>query len=207
MKKWQYKSLNLALALTEQRNVCKTLKLNNYPNSFVNSVKNKRSKKSGEDVKKTWSRSITIPYVRGLSEALQRVFSSLEIRVVHRPISSLRRQLVRVKDPVPPLQQTDVVYCIPCRSCSKVYVGQTSRLLETRLKEHRAAVKYARTDVSAVADHIWNLGHLMNFQDTSILDQSSNQYQRCALESWHIQRCSNINREVGSLPSVYRCLH
>ena len=48
-----------------------------------------------------------------------------------------------------------------------VYVGQTSRLLETRLSEHKAAVKHARTDVSAVAEHVWKLA----IKETSRLPQ------------------------------------
>ena len=82
----------------------------------------------------------------------------------------------------------NVVYCIPCKTCSKVYVGQTSRLLATHLSEHKAAVKQAKIDVSAVAEHVWKLGHQVDFQSTSILDHKNNQFRRCALESWLIQR-------------------
>ena len=139
-------------------------------------------------------------------EAIQRLLYPLRIRVVYRPASTLRKQLVRVKDLVPPLKQANVVYCIPCKTCSKVYVGQNSRLLETRLSNHKAAVKHVKIDVSAVAEHVWKLGHQVDFQSTSILDHENNQFRRYALESWHIQRHNSFNGEGGPLLPVYRCL-
>ena len=35
--------------------------------------------------------------------------------------------------------------------CNEVYIGQTGRPLPSRLKKHKAAVKFAKTDVSAAA--------------------------------------------------------
>ena len=55
----------------------------------------------------------------------------------------------------PSTQNSGVVYIIPSSVCPKVYIGQTGWFSGTRLKEHRAAVKFVKTDVSAVAEHIW----------------------------------------------------
>ena len=93
-------------------------------------------------------------YIKGLSEAIKRVLSPLSIRVLFQPHSTLRQKLVHVKDPTPVLQMANVVYSIPCTTCSAVYIGQTGRLLKTRLDEHRTAVKHAKCDTSAVAEHV-----------------------------------------------------
>ena len=86
-----------------------------------------------------------------------------------------------------------------------MYVGQTSRSLETRLKEHKAAVSHAKTEVLAVAEHVWKENHQMDFQQASILAQEMDTCQRCLLESWFIQTDKHmINREVGSLAPDYR---
>ena len=44
-------------------------------------------------------------------------------------------QLVRPKDVVDPAKQDGVVYRIPCE-CGKVYIGETGRPIQDRIKEH-----------------------------------------------------------------------
>ena len=63
--------------------------------------------------------------------------------------------LVRPKDPVPPEERVGVVYRIPCKDCTKAYVGQSARSLVLRLKEHQRAVYNADMNTSAIAEHIW----------------------------------------------------
>ena len=149
---------------------------------------------------------VVIPYIKGLSEGIRRILSDVDVKVVFKPYATLRQQLVQPKDPIPTMRKSNVVYSIPCTTCPAVYIGQTSRCLETRLKEHKTAVKYARTEISAVAEHIWVKQHQMDFQQTSILAQESNLHQRCSLESWYIQKQCTVNRELGSLLSMYSSL-
>ena len=141
-----------------------------------------------------------------VSEAIRRVFSPVDIIVAFRPHSTLTRMLVNVKDPTPSHHVSNVVYSIPCTTCSKVYIGQTGRLLQTRIEEHKTAVKYAKCDVSAVAEHVWERNHHVDFQSVSILARDCNLNQRLSLESWFIRKSSTFNREMGSLPPAYNCL-
>ena len=66
--------------------------------------------------------------------------------------------LTKVKDTLPPGKQSNVVYRIPC-SCVQVYIGETKRRLETRLKEHRDACERRMMEKSAVAEHAWEHHH------------------------------------------------
>ena len=124
--------------------------------------------------------------ISGFSEAVIQMFATIKVRVLFRPHNMLRRQLVRVKDPTPTLHTSNVVYSIPCKTCSSVYIGQTGRLLKTRVDEHKTAVKYARTEESVVAEHVWVHNHQVDFQSVSILARESNLHRRLALESWFI---------------------
>ena len=133
------------------------------------------------------------------SSARAHIYTPLALR-------GLRRLLVKVKDRTPKEKKASVVYSIPCTTCPAEYIGQTGRLLETRLSEHKAAVKHAKCDVSAVADHVWNHHHQMDFSNTSVLAQENNQHQHGLLESWFIRTRTTSNREVGSLLPVYSCL-
>ena len=47
--------------------------------------------------------------------------------------TTLRSRLVRPKDPADPSRQDGVVYKIPCE-CSKVYIGETGRPMQERIK-------------------------------------------------------------------------
>ena len=80
-----------------------------------------------------------------------------------------------------------------------MYVGQTGRLLKTRIDEHKAAIKYGKSDVSAVAEHLWVDEHDVDFQSVSVLAWESDPHRRLSLESWYIKTLNTFNREKGVL--------
>ena len=47
-----------------------------------------------------------------------------------------KSEVSALKTPVPHMLQNNLVYQINCPGCSASYVGQTSRLLQQRFKEH-----------------------------------------------------------------------
>ena len=59
------------------------------------------------------------------------------------------------------------VYKIKCKDCEGCYIGQTSRNLETRYKEHMRHVKHLDVEKSAIAAHSLSLGH--RFEEKPIL--------------------------------------
>ena len=81
-------------------------------------------------------------------------------------------QITRVKDPLPREKQANVVYEVPC-TCGKVYIGETTRQLGTRLKEHKDACIKGFTYKSAIAKHAWMEDHAVRWDDTRILQHAS----------------------------------
>ena len=73
-----------------------------------------------------------------LSEWVRRVCNNCNIRTAFKSADTLRSTLVEVKDSIPKEKESEVVYEVPC-SCEKVYIGETKRTPEIRMKEHRAA--------------------------------------------------------------------
>ena len=67
---------------------------------------------------------------------------------------------MRVKSKIPQDQKKGVVYEVPCADCNSIYIGQTGRNLEMRLKEHQYAVK--RQDEIAV--HAQESGHDVDWE-------------------------------------------
>ena len=65
---------------------------------------------------------------------------------------------MRPKDAVEPTKQDGVVYKIPCES-GKVYIEETGRSMNERIKEHDRDIQLARTQTSAVLEHANETGH------------------------------------------------
>ena len=76
-----------------------------------------------------------LPYVQGVSEPLRRCLDQQGFRTVFKSDTTLRSQLVRPKDIVDPAKQDGVAFRIPC-DCGKVYIGETGRSMQERIKEH-----------------------------------------------------------------------
>ena len=64
-----------------------------------------------------------------------------------------------------------MVYRIPC-SCNQVNIGETKRILETRLKENRGACKREMIEKSAVAMRATGR---MHSEETTVLDHGRGQ--------------------------------
>jgi hypothetical protein len=87
------------------------------------------------------------------------------------------------------------IYCIPCE-CGKVYVGQTGRTIEARLKEHRRHVHLNQLEKSAVEEHSITTSHLIDFNSTSILGKATKYVDYLVKEGIEIWlHPNNFNRD------------
>jgi hypothetical protein len=79
-----------------------------------------------------------------------------------------------------------------------VYIWQTSRSVDIRLKEHQPHIRLEHPDKSAVAEHSIDQGHHIQFHGSSIL-ATKTKYMDCIVrEAIEIElRPYSINRERG----------
>ena len=138
-----------------------------------------------------------LPYVKGLSEQLRRCLQQQGVRAVFKSETTLRSQLVRPKDAVDPAKQDGVVYRIPCE-CGKVYIGETGRPMQARIKEHDREIRLARTETAAVSEHAHNTGHKPLWNEVKFTDRDPYYYTRRVKEAIYIRLHPNkINRDSG----------
>jgi len=78
---------------------------------------------------------------QGTSETISRILQPYNIRVAHKPTTTLRYLLTNVKDRDEPNNRQGAVYKIKCSDCQASYIGETGRNLNTRLTEHKRATK------------------------------------------------------------------
>ena len=108
---------------------------------------------------------------------------------------NLRSHLVRWKDALQPNKQDGVVYKIPCE-CGKVYIGETGRAMQERIKEHDRDIRPARTQTSAVSEHANGTGHLPIWKE--VIDRDPHWYTRRVKEAIHVRlHPNNTNRDSG----------
>nr|VZI39585.1 unnamed protein product [Spirometra erinaceieuropaei] len=131
-----------------------------------------------------------------VSEAVSRLLAPLGVGVAHRPEATMRRQVMRPKDPQPRHETSGVVYRIWCSCGQSNYVGETGRPLRTRIAEHAAAVRMNDAN-SQVAAHSTRPSHTFKFDEAEILARGDNRVGRELLESWFtgpqsINKCNHI---------------
>ncbi|KAI8490873.1 hypothetical protein Bbelb_312920 [Branchiostoma belcheri] len=143
--------------------------------------------------------NITIPYVQGVSEKLRRIFQNFNIATNFKPHSTLRQRLVHPKDRPHKGTKANVIYKLKCEepNCNNTYIGETSRPLKVRYKEHcrPSANGYS----SAIFHHLQhNQGHSFKLESTNVLDRETRWWERCVKEAIY-ERMYNptLNREGG----------
>ena len=80
---------------------------------------------------------VVVPYIKGLSEVCARIYISHGAKTATRPFQTIRNLVVHPKDKMQKEEVSEIVYRIPCKSCDKVYVGETGRNVGVRMNEHK----------------------------------------------------------------------
>ncbi|BHF73119.1 hypothetical protein SprV_0401619500 [Sparganum proliferum] len=179
--------------IAELQYLRRVFKANGYPRNFVNRCIRKRNERPNRTDTKVWR---ALPYVKNVPEAVGRLLAPLGVGVAHRPEATIRRQLMKPKDPLPRQETSGVVYRIWCSCGQSNYVGETGRQLQTRMAEHAAAVR--RNDASSqVAAHSTVSGHTFKFDEAKILARGDNRVSQELLESWFtgpqsINKCNDL---------------
>ena len=200
----------------EDNHIKKVLKVCQYPSWTFREIERQNNVQKAQVAPNNKSRSrgrVTLPYIHGVTEKLSRILKDAKVDTSHKPYCKLRSLLVHPKDKLKPKEKSGVVYKVPCKNCTGVYIGETGRLLGTRLKEHSDEIldldnsRFTRSSASqlssvrhksAITDHVLQHNHVADFDNVSVVDRENNRKLRCIKESIAI-RCenNNINRDQG----------
>jgi hypothetical protein len=89
-----------------------------------------------------------------------------------------------------PQRTAQCIYNIPCE-CGRSYVGETGRPLSVRIGEHKFNLKNGLLDKSKLAQHAFEEGHQISWNETKILQIEVNSRQRKYKESAHMACMEN----------------
>ena len=190
-------------ALRETKRLTEALTANNYPANFIY---NGRQLNIRQEVNDTDQRGMVIlPYAKGFSKRIAKVLRGFNIKVAHKPIRTISSILKKPKDKIEKEASRGIVYKIKCKDCDCVYIGQTSRALKTRVKEHAKAIA-TLDENSLLAKHHLRHSHQIDLASVETVDRSSARRQRLILEAWHSVRDTNAINGYIALPNVYNSI-
>ena len=162
---------------------------------------------------------VNLPYFKGMTEPLSRIFNKAGITTSIRSRGSLRESFVRPKDKLEIPESTGVVYYLPCSGSDGTpcpdngcYVGETERTVASRISEHFSTARISGTSTlkSAVMTHAREKDHHFRRDDFSVLSSGDqNWHDRGIKEAIYIRALKpSINRDQGRhlLPPNYDSL-
>lgn len=108
----------------------------------------------------------TSPFVGGLNNRLSFLFASIEgLRVCLYLLVRIDKFFSKVKSSKGPLEnKTKAIYKLKFRDCTAVYVGQTSKYLNSRVSEQRRDCTLGKP-TSVIANHCVEFNRNFNFDE------------------------------------------
>ncbi|KAJ8911562.1 hypothetical protein NQ315_007943 [Exocentrus adspersus] len=185
-------SSNLNIFDQEKDHIKNILKENAYPEGFVEkTLLQIENPPNNNQNRQNPTSNMTIPYIPRISERLKRLGNEFNIRTTFKTNNTLRSILTHTKPKNKDQNEKNCIYKIPCQ-CGKHYIGETSRPLDVRVKEHKNYVRDYQVDRSHLAKHVWDNGHQINWKQASIIQKEPNFGKRKLKES----ACIKLNGGV-----------
>jgi len=194
----RFHSSNLEIVKTILRNNC-------YPADLVNKKikdrlitikKNKISEERKTNDNNDISKTMVVPFVKGISNGIKRIVKNC-VNVRFSIPKKLDSIIKRGKDKLELKQNTGVVYRLDCKDCEQVYIEQTKRHLETRVREHRNNIKNASGNNSVVTNHRLSTNHEFKWDNVSILHKERHRRKREIAEMFFIKKYKKSNRTLN----------
>ena len=86
----------------------------------------------------------------------------------------------------------------PACECGKVYISETGRPMQDRIKQRKRDIRFARTQTSTVSEHANNTGQNPLWSEVKFFDRDPHWYTCRVKEEIHMRlHPNNINRDSG----------
>ena len=136
---------------------------------------------------------VVIPYTKGIGKSIKQICGKYGIQVHFRGNTTITQVLMKPKDQDPKDNKSGVIYSYQCNhlDCDEEYIGETSRTLGERRKEHLK-------QPSPIHGHIQQTGHGITEDSFNIIGREDWWQARTIKESIYI-RVNNptLNQNIG----------
>lgn len=195
---------------------------NSYPKKLINNlllnrssindaltVDNINNTKSAIDNTNNIKLYFSLPFLGNLSHKLKRIFKKFNnVKLSFKNYKTIKQLFSSLKDKDDIINLSNVVYSIPCGTCEKVYIGQTSRRLKDRITSHKSDIK-CNKPICTLSKHTLELDHKFSFDHIKILNTENNLHKRLFLEMSNIYKepnSVNSRKDIENLSLIYTYL-
>eukprot|EP00057_Strongylocentrotus_purpuratus_P013327 XP_011667801.1 PREDICTED: uncharacterized protein LOC105439928 [Strongylocentrotus purpuratus] len=130
--------------------------------------------------------TVVLPYIGQASHKIQCILQTADIQVRHS---------YSHKDKHPNHKKAGV-HKTPCE-CGKVYIGETGRNLETRLKEHRTSFRLSDWDKSAIVKHAQQHEHTIEWDNSHFISIMKHWHTHGIREAIEIHCHNTVPQDSG----------
>ncbi|XP_062707802.1 uncharacterized protein LOC134288095 [Aedes albopictus] len=209
----------------QNKTIKEILRRNDYPSHLINRLLQHPLKLSQHETPTQYRSIINVP---GLSQHIKRILREnfplvgIACRNEH-TVSCLYKT---AKDPVSPMDKSNVIYRINCQDCQCCYVGMTTNTLRTRMYGHNTHINTLRRllddgehysdnrvqhlkEKTALMEHSISEEHWFDVNNPKIIDNSHKPQSLPTLEMCHIRSTPHtVNRRTDTegLSVVYSYL-
>lgn len=167
----------------------------------------------------------SLPYVPSLTPKITRILKREfpNVRIASKTINTTAKIIGNNKDPIESMQQSNVVYQVPCTDCPMVYIGMTRNYLRQRMYGHQTDINKYNTMIAngindtqqqmnevgghtALIEHVIKNKHMFDLSEVQIIDRTYKTGNLPILEMCHIANTANtVNRrtDVVGLNIIY----
>lgn len=176
---------------------------NGYPKQLIRRINYNKAElhKRNEppDIQKNEVNYGVLPFYDLMTDKLVKIFVDENIIVAKKSVKSVGSLFSNLKNKIPKLLTSNVVYKLICSTCHLVYVGQTSQWLKSRMAIHKSDIRKG-IERCALAGHVkYNPNHVIDFGNVEIMAKERNYERRLFLEMANINRFRNsINKKTDT---------
>ena len=123
-----------------------------------------------EDENPGYFETLQAPYIAGFSERLAKFLNCINVGITFRKGHTLSNSFCRLKPPCSHDMRKNVIYCLGCKSCPQVYLGETQQWFPSRY-QHNYAIKI-KTNINGLAQHVMKIEHMIDWDSTIFLDST-----------------------------------
>lgn len=169
----------------------------NVISQIIHSVTNESPQRSNNnDREKTCTHFCSLSYIPGVTESLSRQINYFtpHVTVARRPDLKNNRFFSKQKQKLPKDMTSNCVYRIDCLDCENIYVGETTKLIKSRIYQHNNSVAPQNIiqPKTALAAHANDTQHQFDFKNIKILDRKNNLAKLKTSEINHIIMNQNV---------------